>query len=47
MKTLLNIPVLAFLLLAISSPCFAMRDIMVLSRERAEKEYGIQIISHL
>ena len=47
MKTLLNIPVVAFLLLAISSPCFAMRDIMVLSRERAEKEYGIQIISHL
>ena len=47
MKTFLNLPVLTYLLLAFASQCFAMRDIMMLSRERAEKEYGIQIGSRL
>src|SRR6187200_833996 len=47
MKTFLHILIFTSSLLASTSPCFAMRDIMVLSRERAEKEYGIQIGSRL
>ena len=45
MKTLLNISVLTFLLIAASSQCFAMQANMDVSRERA-KELGVTIRSH-
>ncbi len=42
MKTFLNIPALTFLLMAASSPCFAMMSIEDVSKERA-KELGMEI----
>lgn len=47
MKTALHLSLLAFLLLAAARPCFAMREIAQLSREQAEKEFGIKITSKL
>ena len=40
MKTRLSIPVLAFLLIALPSPCFAMMEIWDLSKEQA-KAFGV------
>ena len=47
MKTTFNISILAILLLAAPSPCFAMQEIMELTRAQAEKEFGIQIRTKL
>lgn len=46
MKAMRNLPVLAFLLLAASSPCFALQVNTDVSKERA-KEMGVTIRSHL
>lgn len=45
MKMVPCLPVLAFLLLAAASPCFAMQSNLVVSKERA-KELGVAIRSH-
>jgi hypothetical protein len=42
MKTILNIPVLAFLLVTAPSQCFALREIALLTREEA-KGMGIEV----
>jgi hypothetical protein len=42
MKTILNISVLALLLMLVPSPCFALREIAIISRQEA-KEMGIKL----
>lgn len=46
MKTLINIPVLTFLLVAASSQCFALQENVDVSRDRA-KEFGVAIRSNM